>query len=164
MIPIGMRWKQITQNSLFGWHDNAVYDSRNKAVIVFGTDANANDIVVYRPAKAEHVKMPTPGKRPPKDQHNPMCFDPEAGLTAVLVDRVPEDKTVKPSAETWLYDLATDSWLQLQTATLPFTLGMNYCMEYDPCHKICILAAMAPDEKGSALSVFALKIDATQIK
>lgn len=152
-------WKKIVGGTLMGWHDNAVYDSRNKAVVVFGSNENSNDIVVYRPASGEHRKMPTPGERPPKDQHNPMCFDPESGRVVVVVDRPIEGSAGKAQAETWLYDLATDSWRQITTATLPFGLGMNYCMEYDPLHKVCLLMAPAPSGGSTAITLFALKIE-----
>lgn len=152
-------WKKIEGKSLMGWHDNAVYDSRNKAVVVFGSHENSNDIVIYRPSNGEHKKMPTPGDRPPKDQHNPMCFDPVSGRTVVLVDHILDAETRKAQAETWLYDLATDSWKQMKTATLPFALGMNYCMEYDPRHNVCLLMAQAPAGNSTAITMFALKVE-----
>lgn len=133
-------WKKITGDRLCGWHNNAVYDSKNKAIIVFGSNENSNDIIVYRPDTGEHKKMATPGLRPPKDQHNPMCFDPELGCTVVLVDKRDEGegKVKTGVSETWLYDLAEDAWTQVEGATLPFLHGMNYNMEYDPRHKACL--------------------------
>jgi hypothetical protein len=132
-------WKRLTQRTfLRGWHTNCAYDAKNKALVVFGHNENRNDVEVFFPATGEHRLMPTPGKRPPKDQHNPMAFDPAIGKTVVVVDRSVEDGS-RTVAETWLYDLGEDSWSQLTTATLPFGCGMNYNMEYDPSHECPLL-------------------------
>ncbi len=149
-------WERVAAKGFFGWHTNAVYDSVNKAVLVFGSNENSNDVVAYRPATGEHRKMPTPGVRPPKDQHNPMCFDPVAARLVIVVDRALDSGT--KHGETWLYDLAEDNWTQLPEATLPFASGMNYTMEYDPGHKECLLVATSPTQDGSATTVFALRV------
>jgi len=149
-------WRRVVPKGFFGWHTNAVYDSVNKAVLVFGSNENSNDVVVYRPATGEHRKMPTPGVRPPKDQHSPMCFDPVSARLVIVVDRS-LDSGVK-RAETWLYDLAEDAWSQLPEATLPFALGMNYTMEYDPGHNVCLLVATVPTDRGSETAVLALRV------
>ncbi len=156
-------WHRVDGKALFGWHNNAVYDSRHKALVVFGSNQNANDIVVYRPATGEHAMMPTPGLRPPKDQHAPMSFDPTVGRTVVVVDpRTPDDKGARRTgvAETWLYDMGADAWTPLPDATLPFPMGMNYNLEYDPVHRLNVLVADMPDESGQVeTAVFALVID-----
>jgi hypothetical protein len=135
-------WTRIEGKVMTAWHNNAVYDSKNKAVIICGSRELINDVIVYRPATKEHVKMPTPGVRPPKDQHNPMAFEPELGKLVMLVDNVdPESPKNKRTGttETWLYDLATDSWEQIKEASLPFLHGMNYNMEYDPRHRALLV-------------------------
>jgi hypothetical protein len=109
-------------------------------------------VEAFFPATAEHRLMPTPGKRPPKDQHNPMAFEPALGKTVVIVDRSDDSGT---AAETWLYDLSEDSWSHVTTATLPFACGMNYNMEYDPNHK-CLL--LVTGGYGQQTAVWALKI------
>ena len=123
-------WKRLTKKVyLGGWHSNCVYDSKNKALVVFGTNTNSNEVEVFYPATGQHQLMPTTGPRPPQDQHNPMAFHPEVGSTIVLVDhKLNENQTV---TETWLYNLAEDSWQQIRTATLPFGCGMNYNLEFD---------------------------------
>lgn len=123
-------WKRLTKKVfLGGWHSNCVYDSKSRALVVFGTNTNSNDIEVFYPATGTHQIMPTKGVRPPKDQHNPMTFHPGIGKMVVIVDhKLDEKQTV---AETWLYDLGEDSWSQLTTATLPLACGMNYNLEYD---------------------------------
>ena len=157
-------WTRLPGRSMFGWHNNAVYDAKHKAVVVFGTNQNSNDVVIYNPATKEHRKMPTPGKRPPKDQHNPMCFDAANGVTVVVVDRVIKDGKTKRQAETWLYDLGKDAWTQLPEATLPFGCQMNYNMEYDPTGGVCLLVATVRGPGGRATTVYALKVDPAKLK
>jgi hypothetical protein len=105
--------------------------------------------------------MATAGTRPAKDQHAPMAFHRKIGQTVIVVDRnlTPEVKD-KPrlQAETWLYDLATDRWTQIPTATLPFGLGMNYNMQYDPAHDCLLLVT------GGNPTVWALRVDVKAIK
>ena len=93
--------------------------------------------------------------RPPKDQHNPMEFEPNIGQTVIVVDRQLENK--KMQAETWLYDSGNDQWTQIKTATLPFACGMNYNMEYDPNHKVLLLVTGGKGEGNT--KVWALKIN-----
>lgn len=129
------RWKRLARKvHLGGWHNNCVYDAHNKALVVFGNNKLRNDVEVYSPADGRHRLMPTPGRRPPKDQHNPMAYEPRLRRTVVVVDRAPGGAVGKEdngTAETWLYDLAADAWTPVPTATLPFACGMNYNMVYD---------------------------------
>jgi hypothetical protein len=155
-------WKKVAPKGFFGWHTNAAYDSRNKAVVVFGSNENSNDVVVLRPATGEHRKMPTPGQRPPKDQHSPMCFDPQSGRVVVVVDhKLEEGPPPKAQAETWLYGLAADAWTQLPDATLPFPCGMNYNMAYDPNHRVCLLVTGG---YGQPTAVWALRVDVAKMQ
>jgi hypothetical protein len=159
-------WKKIVAagRGMFGYHNSCAYDARHKALVTFGTNRNSNDVVVYRPATGEHKKMPTPGVRPPKDQHSPMAFDPRIGKTVVVVDRVlaPADATpaqrrkAGSRAEVWLYDLGADAWQQVPSATLPIGCGMNYNMEYDPHHKVLLLVT---GTYGKSTVVRALRVD-----
>jgi hypothetical protein len=59
------------------------------------------------------------------------------------------------TAETWLYDLGADAWTRIQSATLPFGVGMNFNMDYDPDHDILLLVA---DPPAKPVSVFALRL------
>jgi hypothetical protein len=152
-------WKQVIRKGLLRYHNNVVYDSRRRAVVVFGSSGNSNDIIVYEPATRRHLKMNTPGERPRPDQHNPMAFHIDIAKTVILVDR-PEDDTPTRDlrnmrAETWLYDLGKDVWTQVKSATLPFGCGMNYNMEYDPAHNVLLVVANPP-EKPTA--VWALRL------
>ena len=164
-------WKQLAKRGLFGYHNNCVYDSKHQALVVFGTNTNSNDVVVYRPATGEHRKMPTPGLRPPADQHNPMAFEPVIGRTVVIVDRAVAPAgaaKAKHQAEVWLYDLGADAWRQVPSATLacpelvegPFGCGMNYNMEYDPRHKVLLLVTGG---YGQPTTVRALRVDLTKL-
>ena len=152
-------WTQVAEDGLLGYHNNAAYDSRHRALVVFGSNGDSNDVVIYEPATGGHWVMPTPEPRPPRDQHAPMAYHPDAGMTVVLVDRPREkgrtDDRSKMQAETWLYDLGQDAWTRVATATLPFGLGMNYNMEYDPGHGLLVLVADAP---GGTTSVWALRL------
>ena len=156
------QWKKVCDKGAQGWHNNMAYDSKNKVFVVFGAHMNSNDVIQYKPGGGQSAYriMPTPGIRPPKDQHNPMAFDPESGRTVVLVDRIPERTGDGASAqeartETWLYDAAADAWTRLEGADLPFPCGMNYNMEYDPGHKVMLLAT---GDYKRPTTVWALKI------
>ncbi len=152
-------WRRITSEGLVGYNNNVVYDSNSKALIVFGSNEGANDVVAYEPATGRHRKMATPGSRPPKDRHVPMAFHPGIGRTVALVDRKPEAQpTSAPRStqtETWLYDYANDAWSRVESATLPFASGMNYNLEYDPGHGLLLLVANPP---GEATAVWALRL------
>lgn len=149
-------WKKVAPAvpPLTGWHTNAAYDAKQKAMLVFGHHQNSNDIVAFFPAKAEARLMPTPGARPPKDQHNPMEFHPGIGKTVVLIDKtIKKDGAEKDTTETWLYDLGADAWTPVESATLPFACGMNYNLEYAPNLGALLLVTSNP-----ATTVWALKL------
>ena len=134
-------WKRTAQGTTVpGWgHDNCVYDPVHRKLVIFGSNKNTNCIALYNPQTKTVERMKTPGVRPPKDQHNPMAFDPGSGMTVVLVDRTKKkDNAPKNRSETWCYDIEKDAWVQIQTAVLPFACGMNYNMEYDPFHKVLL--------------------------
>jgi hypothetical protein len=88
-----------------------------------------------------------------------MCFDPGSGKVVVVVDRTLAEK--KAQAETWLYDVAADAWTQLPNATLPFGCGMNYNMEYDPGHEVCLLVTGGYRQPTA---VHALRIDLGKLR
>ena len=149
------RWKRVTRRVfLGGWHGNCVYDARNRALIVFGTNANSDEIEAWFPATGRHALMPARGERPPKDQHAPMAFHRGIGRTVVLVDRAIDDE--RTVTETWLYDLGNDEWSRLDSATLPFGCGMNYNLEIDPKSNRLYLVT---GSRRSATTVWALDID-----
>ena len=142
---------------LLGWHNNAVYDSWYKKIVVLGSNENSNDTVVYDPVTKQQSKMPSPGVRPPEDQHIPMAFHPVLGKTVALTERTKPGSNQPDNeiTETWLYDLFTDSWEQVTSATLPFGCGMNYNLEYDQGRDVLLLVTSEP---GRPTSVWALRL------
>ncbi len=151
-------WKRTYRGATIpGWgHDNSAYDAKHRKLIVFGSNGNSNDVWVHDPAGRSVRRMPTPGERPPRDQHNPMAFVPDMGKTVVLVDRTKQkDGTDTDSTETWCYDLGADAWTQIESAALPFACGMNYNMEYDPRHRALLL--VTGGHGGRKTAVWALK-------
>ncbi|MBM4000483.1 MAG: right-handed parallel beta-helix repeat-containing protein [Planctomycetes bacterium] len=146
-------WRKATLKGFFGWHTNCAYDRKNKAVVVFGSNEDRNDIAAYFPATGEYRLMPTAGLRPPPDQHNPMEFCPDVGKTVVLVDRVDGKHE---QTETWLYDVPQDTWTQVSGATLPFACGMNYNLEYDGIHRRLLLVT------GPQPTVWALRLESSR--
>lgn len=148
-------WERLTKKTfLGGYHNSCAYDTKHKALVIFGTSNSKNDVEVYFPASGRHQLMPTPGVRPPYDQHVPMAFHAGISQTVVIVDRQRDDgKTV---AETWLYDLGEDAWMHLPTATLPFGCGMNYNLAYDS-HRNQLL--LVTGRNSEPTTVWALKIE-----
>jgi hypothetical protein len=157
--PRSNSWKQVKPGGLLGYGNNAAYDTHHRALIVFGSNDSNNDVIVYKPATKQHMRMPTPGIRPPRGKDNPMAFHTGIAKTVVLVDRASDNRLShearKMRAETWLYDVGKDAWTQVRSATLPFGCGMNYNMEYDPVHNLLFLVANPP-EKPTA--VWALRL------
>ena len=130
------RWRRLAGEGLTNYHNNAAYDSRHGALVVFGSVENSDAIVVFEPDSGRHQRMPTPGLRPPKGQHAPMAFHPGLGETVVLLDRHDDPAG---GAETWSYGLGQDRWTAHPDAALPVSLGMNYTMAYDPGRALLLL-------------------------
>ena len=152
------RWRKVAGSGWPGWANNVVYDSSQRALITFGDNRGRNDIGVYKPASGRHRVMPTPGPRPKSASYVPMAFHPGIGRTVALVDRPLDPGTrdrAKMRAETWLYDLENDAWTRLTDATLPFGVGMNYNLDYDPGHGLLLLVA---DPPGEPVAVWALRL------
>jgi hypothetical protein len=147
-------WRQVATPGLLGWGSNAVYDSAQQALVVFGSHANDNDVVAYWPATGRHRVMPTPGLRPRGAGYVPLAYHAALGRSVALIDGQTESGA--PMAETWLYDLGRDQWERVATADLPFSVGMNYNLEYDPTDRLLLLVAAPPDE---AVAVWALRLE-----
>jgi hypothetical protein len=47
-------WKKVTKSGFFGWHTNCAYDSKHKAVVVFGSNENRNDVAAYFVSNGEY--------------------------------------------------------------------------------------------------------------
>ena len=152
-------WHRIFDKGFLGPDNNIVYDSKHKTLVVFGTAAGSNDIAIYEPATRRHQIMPTPGLRPPKYRFAPMAFYPRIGKTVVLIERrVPgHDQMREGITETWLYDLATDAWQQVESATLDYGIYRNYNLEYDNFHDL-LLFVPNPYGPASMTTVLALRL------
>lgn len=158
LAPSGSAWRYRAEGSATGYHNNGVYDPNHKAVVLFGRNGLGNDVLVYRTEDTEMRPMPTPGLRPPRDEHAPMAFHPRLGETLVLVDRFEPGTSrrlrSKGRAETWAYDLGLDRWRRIETATLPFALGMNYHLHYDPLRDVLLLVTATPSDGRSSTQAY----------
>ena len=141
-------WRKTAEGTTIGYHNNAVYDTVHKALVMFGRNGLGNDVLVYRPKDADLVTMATPGLRPPRDEHVPMAFHPKLAESLAVVDRFPpgtsRQNRAKGRAETWAYDLEADRWRRISGAELPFALGMNYHLHYDPRRDLLLLVTSEP--------------------
>jgi hypothetical protein len=149
--PQPMGWTKLAGPGLLGYANSAVFDTRYHALVAFGGHTHTDDIVIYEPATKRHQKMPTPGARPPKAQSRPMAFHERLGQTAMIFDSRTDGDPALPGpgyAETWLYDLGRDAWTKLSTR-LPFRVGMNYNLVYDPQRALLLLVAGGPDLRTS---------------
>lgn len=146
------RWRRRVAPGETRYHNNLAYDSRHKVVLLFGASGGSDEVLVYDPAAAAIRHQPTPGIRPPKDEHVPLAFHPRLGKMVALVDRA---RAGGEMAETWLYDYYQDAWAPVATATLPFALGMNYDLVYDPRHDALYLVTEQP---AGRTSVWALRL------
>jgi hypothetical protein len=151
------KWRKELDGGLLGWANNVAFDTKSGILIAYGSHRQANDVVVYDPASGLHRKMPTTGKRPPGASYVPMAFHRGIGRTVVLIDRPPDQAAPFGVTETWLYDYPSDSWAHLERADLPFAIGMNYNLEYDPGHRLLLLVATPPDEKLPAVWALSLR-------
>ena len=88
--------------------------------------------------------MSTPGLRPPGADSVPLAYHPGIGSIVALVEK--KEDSGRGSTETWLYSVAADTWQHLNTATIPFAIGMNYDMVYDSNHELLTLVANFRDE------------------
>jgi tetratricopeptide (TPR) repeat protein len=134
-------WNRIFDKGLLGPDNNMVYDSKHKTLVVFGGVPLSNDVAIYEPSTRRHEIMPTPGLRPPKYRFAPMAFHPRLGKTVVLVERrgPKEQHDRGGTTETWLYDLGSDAWQQVTSATLDYGIYRNYDLQYDPDHDFLLL-------------------------
>jgi len=151
-------WRKVAAGGLLGWGNNAAYDSQYRALVTFGSHLKGSEVVVYVPETGRHEIMPAPGPRPPGASYVPMAYHPDIGRVVTVVDRAPEDGTRERRAmraETWTYDVAGDAWARIEAATLPFGIGMNYNLEFDPGHRLLLLVA---DPPGEAPAVWALRL------
>ena len=144
----------LVKGRRYAWHVAAAYDSRRDTVVAFGTHNRSNVVWQYSRGEKSGSKMPTPGLRPPGADSVPLVYHPGIDRVVALV----ENRTAESGDGTaaWLYSTADDAWTQLEQAVIPFKVGMNYDMVYDPGHDLLVLVA---NMKGEPVSVWVLRID-----
>jgi hypothetical protein len=147
------KWRHLGKGSARAWHNSAAYDSDRDVVVSFGTNNRSNAIWQYRRGEKKGRKMPTPGLRPPGAESPPLVYHPGIQRVVALVKR--RKKNAPGSTETWLYSTRDDAWSRLETATLPFDIGMNYDMVYDPRHELLVLVA---NMRGEPTAVWVLRL------
>src|SRR4029453_17241532 len=116
-------WRRVGNATGQGLHTSAVYDTRQRVVVVLGDHRLTNEVIVYDPATRRDRVMPTPGRRPPPFQHAPTAWDESRGVVVALVDD--EADAGRPArAGTWLYETRGDTWTRLPDGDVPFRIGM----------------------------------------
>jgi hypothetical protein len=146
-------WRKLGKGSPRAWHNTAAFDSEHRIVLTFGTNWRDNSIWQFEVGGEKGRKMPTPGERPPGADSAPLVYHPGIKKVVALVER--PDVGSLGITETWLYDTLKDSWEAVPSADLPFAIGMNYQMVYDPNHDIMVLVANAPRDP---VSVWVLRL------
>jgi hypothetical protein len=133
------QWRRIARGAPQAWHVAAAYDTDLDTLVVFGTHDRSNAVWQYSRSWKAGKKMPTPGIRPPGADSAPLVYHPGIKRVVALVES--GGKT-----ETWLYSTADDAWSRVEQADIPFRVGMNYHMVYDPGHGLLVLVANSKDE------------------
>jgi len=152
------RWRKMAPGGLLKWGNTAAYDSRNRVLVSVTARQGRASVVLYDPATRRARVMPTPGVRPSRARYLPLAYHPDMGRIVAVVDSPSAGGTggrAGRRAETWLYDAAKDTWTKLPRADLPFGVGMNYNLQFDPGHRILLLVA---DPPGAAVAVWALRL------
>lgn len=138
------QWERIGLGTPNAWHNAAAFDTEHDVVVSFGTNKGSNEIWQYQLGGESGRVMPTPKVRPPGADSVPLVYHPGIDRVVALVEKKSEGS---PSfTQTWLYSTSEDSWERLETAKLPFAIGMNYDMVYDPNHELLVLVANLPKE------------------
>jgi len=146
-------WRRIAKGTPYAWHVAAAYDSDRDVVVVFGGNNKSDSVWQYVRGADAGKEMPTRGIRPPGAQSVPMVYHPGVKRIVALVENRSADSAGK--TETWLYSTAKDEWTRLDGADVPFLLGMNYDMVYDPGHDLVVLAA---NMTGEPIAIWVLRL------
>ncbi len=132
-------WTLLAKGSPRVWHNSAAFDSDLDTLVSFGAHNGSNAVWQYRLGQEQGRVMPTPGARPPGGGSIPLVYHPRVKKVVALVDA--DDGSQYGEAQTWLYSVADDAWEPIPGARLPFKIGINYDMVYDPNHELLILVA-----------------------
>jgi hypothetical protein len=147
-------WKRVAKGAPEAWHVAAAYDWDREVVVAFGTHNREDSVWQYRRGDALGRRMPTPGLRPPGADSVPLAYHPGIRRVVALVEESVGQGRGRTG--TWLYDTATDRWSRLETGDIPFQIGMNYHMAYDPGHDLLVLVANMP---GEPVAVWVMRLD-----
>ena len=152
-----LEWKRVAKGAPQAWHVAAAYDWHREIVVAFGTHTREDSVWQYRRGDDNGRRMPTPGLRPPGADSAPLVYHPGARRVVALV----EERGLEGQGRTgtWLYDTAEDRWSRLETGDLPFQIGMNYHMVYDPGHELLVLVANMP---GEPVAVWVMRLPSSQ--
>lgn len=146
------KWEQVGKGTPKAWHNTAAFDADRDIVVSFGTHTRSDEVWQYRIGDKAGRRMPTQGLRPPGADSTPLVYHPPTKQVVALVEHGDGSKTV---TETWAYSTATDAWKRMDSAVIPFAVGMNYGMVYDPNHELLVLVANYP---GEPVAVWALRL------
>ena len=141
-------WTKIGDRVYGQYHTNVVYDSVNHVFILYGGNALKNSVHVYVVGDKSSKEMLTIGLRPPAGQSIPLAFHKKLGKVVALID-------TGGYAQTWLYDYASDQWQRVNGADFPYSIGMNYSMEYDIRYNVIVLVS-SPKNGETAVWVIRL--------
>jgi len=146
------KWERLGKGTPQVWHNTAAFDSGHDTVISFGSQTRSSDVWQYPVGETSGRRMPTPGLRPPPGDSAPLVYHPPTRKVIALVEQKSGDQE---STETWAYSPAEDTWKHIGSATIPFAIGMNYDMVYDPNHQLLVLVANYP---GEPVAVWVLRL------
>jgi hypothetical protein len=147
------KWQKIGQGAPSVWHNTAAFDAARRVVVSFGSQKRHDDVWQLRVDEGEGVAMPTVGQRPPGGSSVPLVYHPGIDRVVAMIEAL--DPRGRKITQTWLYSTANDTWQPL-AASLPFGIGMNYRLTYDPNHDLLLLVARMPREP---VAVWALRLD-----
>lgn len=148
----GAKWKQIGKGAPQVWHNTAAFDIDRATVVSFGSHTLADDVWQYHVGEVQGNRMPTPGLRPPGAGSAPLVYHPPTGQVVALVESTNDSAK---STATWVYSTTLDAWKRVDGAVIPFAIGMNYDMVYDPNHNVMVLVANHP---GEPVAVWVLRL------
>lgn len=139
-----LQWRRVAKEAPRVWHNTSAFDLEHGIVVSFGSNDRSNDVWQYRVGEDSARLMPTPGVRPPGADSAPLVYHPGIKKIVALVEN--KRGNAGEVTETWLYSTRGDAWEPLETASIPFAVGMNYDMVYDPNHGLLVLVANLPKE------------------
>ncbi len=149
--PQRKEWTKAAGGANHQMHYTMDYDSKHKALVVFGDYRSTNAVSVYTPgavagAKGTWEKKLPGGDACPPGQTLPVAFDSDHGVfllvpdnTRFIKDEKGRTQRLEPqSSSTFIYDLGTNRYTRLPDADLP-PVKMNYMMVYEHFHNVFLL-------------------------